>query len=101
MRREAALLIGALGSLLVLILQIATGTADTSAVAPAVETVLTTALPLLVGLVTRGAVYSRRTVDRVLEDGGPVVDDLVRTYGAPAVADLLRQAADKVARRLG
>jgi|GEM_PF-5632369 len=94
MRKEAALLVGASGAVLVLFVQIATGTADVSAVGPALSTVGTTALPLILAGVTRAAVWSQKSVESLLERQSPVVADLVTRYGAPAVVEGLSKSVD-------
>ena len=100
MRREAALILGAVGSVLVLVLQIALGQADVSALAPAVDTVLATAAPLLVAGLTRAAVWSRSSVDTLVGSAPALVQQLVDTYGRDMAVDVLRSALADAERRL-
>lgn len=98
MRREAAIILGALGSLVILAVQIILGTADVSTLGPAIETVLTTLLPLVVGAATRGAVYAKATVDRYLGSAPSLVQVLAREYGTDVAVTVLRDALARAER---
>ena len=100
MRKEAALLVGALGSLIVLGIQVSTGAADVSEVGPAVGTVAAIAAPLASGYVIRFLVWSKNSVERLIEGAPPIVDVLVDTYGAPAAVEGLKQAVEYAKRRI-
>lgn len=100
MRREAALILGAVGSVLVLVLQIALGQADVSALAPAVDTVLATVAPLLVAGLTRAAVWSRSSVDTLVGSAPALVRQLIDVYGRDMAVDVLRSALADAERRL-
>lgn len=100
MRKEAALLVGALGSLIVLGIQVTTGTADVSEVGPAVGTVAAIAAPLAAGYVIRFLVWSKNSVERLIQGAPPIVDVLVDTYGAPAAVDGLQRAVEYAKRRI-
>lgn len=100
MRREPTLILGAVGSLLVLVLQVILGTADVSTLGPAIETVLTTLLPLIVGGATRGVVWARDSVDKLLDGSPDLVRILVDTHGKAAAVDILRAALARAERAL-
>ena len=100
MRREAAVALGAVGSVLVLMVQIALGQADVTEIGPAIDTILTAVAPLLIGLVTRAAVWSRSSVDTLVGSSPALVKQLVDTYGRDMAVDVLRSALADAERRL-
>ena len=100
MRREPALILGAVGSLLVLVLQVILGTADVSTLGPAIETAITTLLPLIVGAATRGAVWAKASVDKLLDGSPDLVRVLIDTYGKDAAVTVLRDALARAERAL-
>jgi hypothetical protein len=92
LRKEAAVALGALGSAIVLALQVILGQADISEIGPAVTVAVSTSLPFLLGLATRGLVWAKANVDRLLGSAPDLAEALIRTYGGPAAVDALRRA---------
>lgn len=98
MRKEAAILLGAVGTALVTALQIILGTADVSSLAPAIETILTSAAPLIVGYATRGVVYAKATVEE-LQARAQVADQILGAGNTETLVSLLKERGEAVLKR--
>lgn len=102
MRSEAALIIGAVTTLIAAVITYLLGDGgDPGSVTDAVVNVLVVLTPLVAGLVTRGAVYSKATVERGLSKTPALVEGLIRTQGLSSALESLDAAKAELLQRAG
>ena len=92
MRREAALAVGATGTLIVTVLQVILGQADITLIEQPLAAVGASLLPLIIGAATRPLVYAADTVERIEAEA---VDLGAGVIGRDLSVQILRAAKDR------
>lgn len=90
-RKEAAIAVGALVSVAVFLVNVATGNATPDDAAQVADVVLSSLLPLLGAVILRGLVYAADTAAKLVGLTPPVLRALVKDLGAPAAISLIQR----------